>query len=87
MRSLIDAFDATGKVPTQLGSEEMFRTLTERRGFMRVVAMNVMVGHDLDMQADRIALNMEAAGFRSVLFDRHGRSDRNVIIAGASGRG
>lgn len=50
-----------------------------------LVVMNVLVAHDFDLLADRIALNMESANLPAVLFDWPGRCDRNTIVAGGAG--
>jgi spermidine synthase len=78
----IDAFDSNGTVPEQFTTEDFFRVAKEALKPFGVVVMNAMIAHDLDMLADRIALNMESAELPAVLFDRPGRHDRNIIIAG-----
>ncbi len=78
----IDAFDNDGTVPEQFTTMDFFRVVREVLQPFGVIAINVMVAHDLDMLADRIALNMESTDLPTVLFDRPGRHDRNVIIAG-----
>lgn len=80
----IDAFHSDGTVPEQFTTEDFFRMVREVLKPFGIVAINVMVAHDLDMLADRIALNMEATELPTVLFDRPGREDRNVIIAGGT---
>ncbi len=78
----IDAFDSDGTVPEQFTTEDFFTVVREVLDPFGVVAVNIMVAHDLDMLGDRIAMNMEATNLPAVLFDQPGRPDRNVIIAG-----
>ena len=78
----IDAFDNDGTVPKKFTTEDFFKIVREALDPFGIVVINVMVGHDLDMLADRIALKMELANLPPVPFDRPGRHDRNVIIAG-----
>lgn len=80
----IDAFDSDGTVPEQFTTQDFFQVVRETLNPFGVVVMNVMVAHDLDMLADRIAQNIESSNLPSVLFDRPGRRDRNVIIAGGA---
>lgn len=77
----IDAFNTDATVPKQFTSEEFFEMVSKVLRPCGVVAMNVMVAHDFDMLADRIALNMEHAGLTTILFDWQGRKNRNIIIA------
>lgn len=78
----IDAFDSDGTVPTPFTTKDFFRAAKMVLKPFGVVVMNAMIAHDLDMLADRVALNMESVGLSAVLFDRPGRQDRNIIIAG-----
>jgi spermidine synthase len=80
----IDAFSGDGTVPEQFTNEDFYGVVREALDPRGVVVMNVMVAHDIDMLADRIALNMEVAKMPAVLFDRPGLRDRNVIIAGGA---
>lgn len=80
----IDAFHSDATVPAQLMTEVFFQAVREALNFFGIVVMNVMVEHDLDTLADRIALNMEYSKIPTVLFDRPGRRERNVIIAGGA---
>ena len=80
----IDAFDSDGTVPEQFTTEEFFQVVREVLNPFGVVVMNAMIAHDMDMLADRIALKMEASKIPAVLFDRPGRRDRNIIIAGGA---
>lgn len=77
----IDAFNTDATVPEQFTTEEFFQMVSKVLISCGVVAMNVMIAHDFDMLADRIALNMECAGLPTILFDWQGRNDRNIIIA------
>ena len=77
----IDAFSSDGFVPEQFTNEDFYRVVREALDPLGVVVVNVMVAHDIDMLADRIALNMQASNMPAVLFDRPGLRDRNVIIA------
>ena len=78
----IDAFSSDGTVPEQFINEDFYHVVREVLDPLGVVVVNVMVEHDMDMLADRIALNMEASKMPAVLFDWPGRHNRNVIIAG-----
>jgi len=78
----IDAFSSDGTVPEQFVGEDFFLILKEVLRPSGVVVMNVMVAHDLDLLADRIALNMSAANLPATLFDWPGRTHRNTIIGG-----
>lgn len=78
----IDAFDGDGTVPEKFTTEDFFIALKEVLSPFGVVTMNVMVKHDMDMFADRIALAMEAAKLPVILFDWLGLTDHNTIIAG-----
>lgn len=80
----IDAFNTDATVPEQFTSEEFFQVARKVLRPSGVVAMNVMIAHDFDLLADRIALNMEAADLPAILFDWQGRNDRNIIIAGGA---
>lgn len=80
----IDAFNTDATVPEQFITEDFFQIAGEVLTHGGVVVMNAMIAHDLDMLADRIALNMEYAGLPAILFDWQGRNDRNVIIAGGA---
>lgn len=77
----IDAFNTDATVPEQFTTKDFFQMVSEVLTPSGVVAMNVMIAHDFDMLADRIALNMECAGLPAILFDWQGRNDRNIIIA------
>ena len=78
----LDAFDADGTVPGHFKSQtffEMARKALRPRG---VITMNMIIAHDFDLSADRVALQMEDAGLPPILFDWQGKNDRNIIIAG-----
>lgn len=77
----IDAFNTDATVPEQFTTEDFFLVVREVLKPFGVVTMNVMVEHDVDTLADRIALNMEKAGLPATLFDWPGRTNRNTIIA------
>jgi len=79
---VIDAFSSDGSIPEQFTHEDFFAAAGDMVAPFGVVVMNVMVDHDMDRAADHIALAMETAGIATVLFDRPGRRDRNVILAG-----
>lgn len=80
----IDAFASDGTVPEQFTTEDFFQVVQKRLTPFGAIVMNVMVAHDLDMLADRIAVHMEASKIPTILFDCPGRRDRNVIIAGGN---
>ncbi len=81
----VDAFNNDGTVAGQFTIEDFFHTARKTLEHSGIIVMNVIVKHDFDMLADRIALNMESAGMSSVLFDWARSSDRNIIIAGGEG--
>lgn len=78
----IDVFNSGGTIPQHFTTDEFFRKAKKLLQPSGVIAMNVMVAHDIDMMADKIALNMERAGFPTTLFDWPGRRHRNTILAG-----
>jgi hypothetical protein len=80
----IDAFTSDGTIPEQFTKKEFFLLTKKVLDPFGVLVMNVMVEHDLDMLADHIALNIESAKIPTALFDRPGRYDRTVIIAGGA---
>lgn len=77
----IDAFSSDGTVPEQFTTEDFFVVAKEVLKPFGLIVMNVMVEHDIDLLADRIAINMEKSGLPSTLFDWPGRTNRNTIIA------
>ena len=80
----VDAFNSDGTVPEQFTNEAFFMRAKEVLQSSGVITMNVMVDHDMDMRADFIAQNMEAAKMPVILFDWPGQTYRNVIIAGGT---
>jgi len=80
----VDAFNSDGTVPEQFTDEDFFMVVKEVLKPFGMIAINVMIEHDMDMLADRIALNMEKSGLPSILFDWPGRTSRNTIVAGGT---
>jgi spermidine synthase len=80
----IDAFSNDGSIPEELTTSDFFGQVSEVLEAGGVVVMNVIALHDLDLSADRIAVNMESARLPAVLFDRMNRTNHNVIIAGGN---
>lgn len=78
----IDAFSSDGTVPEQFTTDGFFALMKESLQPAGVVTMNVMVEHDLDLFADRVALAINNAGLNTMLFDWPGRPYRNTVIAG-----
>ena len=62
-------------------TEDFFIVAKEVLKPFGLIVMNVMVEHDIDLLADKIALNMESSGLPSTLFDWPGRTNRNTVIA------
>jgi len=79
---VVDAFGSDGNVAGQFILPDFFRTARDVLAYSGIVLMNVIVNHDFDMLADRIALNMELAEIPAVLFDWSRSTDRNIIVAG-----
>ncbi len=80
----IDAFSSDETIPRQFITDDFFGVVKKVLGKCGVVAMNVLVAHDVDMLADYIASNMEKAGLPATLFDWPGRMNRNIIVAGGA---
>jgi spermidine synthase len=80
----IDAFSSDGSIPKELTTGDFFEQVSEVLEAGGVVVMNVIAAHDLDLYADRIAVNMESARLPAVLFDRTDRMNHNVVIAGGN---
>lgn len=80
----IDVFNSDGSVPEEFVTKVFFHTIREALVHRGVVVMNVIVGHDLDMLADSIGLNMESAAISTVILDWENCNDRNVVIAGGN---
>lgn len=78
----VDAFNNDGTVVGQFILGDFFHVVRKVLGHSGIVVMNVIVKHDFDMLADRVALNMQSAGISPVLFDWSRSSDRNIIVAG-----
>jgi spermidine synthase len=78
----VDAFNNDGTIAGQFILEDFFHAVRKALGHAGIVVMNVILKHDFDMLADRIALNIELAGIPSVLFDWERSSERNIIVAG-----
>lgn len=79
---VMDAFSSDGTIPEKFTTEDFFVAVKKLLMPLGIVVMNVMVAHDMDLRADRIALNMEAAKVHASLFDWPGRANRNTIVAG-----
>ncbi|MBY0406641.1 MAG: hypothetical protein K2Q01_03035, partial [Rickettsiales bacterium] len=79
----VDAFNGRGVIPPQMRKKDFFRLLKEAVGENGVAVMNVMTSHDLDMEPDRIAERMNAAGLPVVLYDWPGYKDRNTLVTGS----
>ncbi len=80
----VDAFNGRGVIPSQMRKKDFFRLLATAIGKQGVAVMNVMTAHDLDMEADRIAEKMAAAGLPAVLYDWPGEHDRNTLVTGGA---
>lgn len=80
----VDAFNGKGIIPVQMRKKEFFRLVKEALPPAGVVTMNVMTTHDLDLDADRIAHKMSAAGMPVVLYDWPGIQDRNTLVTGGA---
>ncbi len=78
----IDAFANDGTIPGCFATPSFFTMAQAALEEGGIIAMNIMVAHDLDLQADRIAFAMQDAGMPSMLFDWPGMTDRNVIAVG-----
>lgn len=81
----IDVFDNSGTLPPAFTTAAFFRIVRKVLEPEGRMVMNVMTAHDLDLQADQIAGNMEAAQFSPVLFDWPGTRNRNTIIGAGGG--
>jgi len=80
----VDAFNSNGTVPKEFTTEEFFAVVKKVLKSFGVVAMNIVVEHDIDLLADRVALNMESVKIPARLFDWPGRINRNTIVAGGT---
>ena len=78
----VDAFNSDGTVPGQFMTEEFFTVVKSVLTSFGVVAMNIVVEHDIDLLADHVVLNMESAKIPARLFNCPGRTNRNIIVAG-----
>jgi spermidine synthase len=79
---VIDVFDSKGKIPEPFLADGFFHSLRAAVKPGGIAVMNVMIAHDMDMQAERIATAMQSAGLPAVLFDWRGIKNRNTIVAG-----
>jgi spermidine synthase len=83
----VDAFNNYGIVPEQFTNEDFFMVVKEVLKPFGMIAINMLIEHDMDLLADRMALNMEKAGLPAMLFDWPGRTSRNTIVAGGNVQG
>ncbi|HEU5047710.1 MAG TPA: methyltransferase domain-containing protein [Rickettsiales bacterium] len=77
----IDVFDSKGTIPEPFTTPVFFRHIRRILNFAGVIVMNVIIDHDFDMKADRIALNMELLTMPAMLLDWDNDTDRNMLIA------
>lgn len=80
----IDAFNNDGTVPKEFTSEEFFVVVKNVLKPFGVVAMNIVVEHDIDLTADGVALNMESVNIPTTIFDWPGHTNRNTIVVGGT---
>jgi len=80
----VDAFNGDGTVPAQFTTKGIFAVVKNILKSFGIVVMNVVVEHDIDLLADRVALNMESAKISARLFDWPGRTNRNTIVVGGT---
>lgn len=77
---VVDAY-CREAVPVRLCSVEFFRTARRRLDASGILLFNMMVAHDLDPAADRVAAGMVQGGFAVRVLDTPGETDRNAIVA------
>jgi len=81
----VDAFDNHGKIPKHLVQDDFFHIVRDAlQPPSSIVVMNVILSHDLDTLAARVAFNMQTANLPPVIFDSKEQDHSNTIIVGGS---